>query len=189
MRVGGWLPFAYPPPFLIIVWPFSLMPFAVASRSGSRRQRPSMCDARTIAAIELPYADPAVLANAMTGQNGYLTRGCSLPEPPCWGLGRSLQVLSSGLLVIKPQLALLLPFALLAGRDGARSEERPFHRSSWLRPAPCVRGRRLSRFPRSALPIAGRLRNGWPPERARQPLRLLPLFRRAACHGDGAAIA
>ena len=28
LRIGGWLPFAYPPPFLFVVWPFSLPPFA-----------------------------------------------------------------------------------------------------------------------------------------------------------------
>jgi hypothetical protein len=115
---NGWLPFAYPPPFLLIVAPLGLAPFwlaffiwvainaviyaLVVGRKGA-----------------LPYAmaHPSVLANFLIGQNGFLTTSImtaglrTLTSRPLAG-GAIL-----GLLVFKPQLALVLPFAMLAGRQ------------------------------------------------------------------------
>lgn len=116
--IDGWLPFAYPPPFLLVVAPVGLAPFwlafglwvaigatiyaLVVGRSGS-----------------LPYAmaHPSVLANFLIGQNGFLTTSIlagglrALPSRPFAG-GAML-----GLLIIKPQLAFVLPFAMIAGRQ------------------------------------------------------------------------
>jgi hypothetical protein len=116
--IGGLLPFAYPPPFLLVVTPVALAPFwlafflwlAVTASiyalvvGGSGR-------------LSYAMAHPSVLANFLIGQNGFLTTSIMagglrlLPKKPFAG-GAVL-----GLLVIKPQLALALPFAMLAGRQ------------------------------------------------------------------------
>lgn len=116
--IRGWLPFAYPPPFLLVVMPFGAVPFwvgftlwvtitgivyaLVAGRRGA-----------------LPYAfsHPAFLTNVLIGQNGFITAslfigGLEMLRRKPWLGGAIL-----GLLVIKPQLALVLPFALIAGRQ------------------------------------------------------------------------
>jgi hypothetical protein len=114
---GKMLPFPYPPPFLLLVTPFSVLPYAwsliawvivtfIAYAIASRR------------VIDLPYAlsHPSVLVNALIGQNGFLiaaifTQGtCLLRTRPFVG-GVVL-----GILIIKPQLALLLPVAVVAAR-------------------------------------------------------------------------
>jgi hypothetical protein len=116
--IGGFLPFPYPPPYLFVVAPFGIPSFpvafilwvtisitiyaAVVGRNGA-----------------LPYAlsHPSVLTNILIGQNGFLTTSIFaggmrvLPTRPYAG-GAIL-----GLLIIKPQLALLLPFAMVAGRE------------------------------------------------------------------------
>jgi hypothetical protein len=117
-HISGLLPFAYPPPFLLIVAPLALGPywlsFAIwllvtsilyALVVGGRRE------------LSLAMAHPAVAANFLVGQNGFLTASIlgaglgALPARPFLG-GIIL-----GLLVIKPQLALTLPFAMIAGRQ------------------------------------------------------------------------
>lgn len=115
---NGWLPFAYPPPFLLIVTPVGLAPFWLAFGLW-------LAVTATIFAFvvgrngALPYAmaQPSVLANFLIGQNGFLTTSIMagglriLPMRPIVG-GAIL-----GLLVIKPQLAIVLPFAMIAGRE------------------------------------------------------------------------
>jgi hypothetical protein len=114
---GKMLPFPYPPPFLLLVTPFSVLPYAwsliawvivtfIAYAIASRR------------VIDLPYAlsHPSVLINALIGQNGFLTaaiftQGTSLLRRRPFVGGVVL-----GILIIKPQLALLLPVAVVAAR-------------------------------------------------------------------------
>lgn len=114
---GKMLPFPYPPPFLLVVTAFSALPYAwsliawvivtlIAYGIASRR------------VIQLPYAlsHPSVLVNALIGQNGFLTAAIFtegiylLRRRPFVG-GAIL-----GILIIKPQLALLLPVAVVAAR-------------------------------------------------------------------------
>lgn len=115
---NGWLPFAYPPPFLLVVTPVGLAPFWLAFFLW-------LVVTTTIYALvvgrngALPYAmaHPSVLANFLIAQNGFLTTSIlsgglqALPKRPFLA-GAIL-----GLLVIKPQLALVLPFAMIAGRQ------------------------------------------------------------------------
>jgi len=116
--ISGLLPFPYPPPFLLFLAPFGLLPFWIAFPAwilvtgivyvlGVRRACP------------LPYAlaHPSVLSNALIGQNAFLTSaifvgGTELVARRPYVAGAIL-----GLLVIKPQLAILLPIAMLAGRE------------------------------------------------------------------------
>ena len=178
LRVGGWLPFAYPPPFLFVVWPFSLPPFAtgfalwVVVTAGLY-----LLAARSLASLDLPYAHPAALSNAMTGQNGFLTSavfigGTSLLETRPFAAGVVL-----GVLVIKPQLALLLPFALIAGREWKAIAGAALSSLSLLAGALLVFGAAAYRGFFEALPIfEGYLRKGWPPNELATPYAFFRFF-------------
>jgi hypothetical protein len=116
-HLAGPMPFPYPPPFLLAVVPFGFQPVWLAYLlwsvvtiglyvAATRKLLP------TIYAL----AHPAAFMNAVGGQNGFLTcsvfaAGTSLLEKRPFLGGLVL-----GLLVCKPQLALLLPVAVIAGR-------------------------------------------------------------------------
>ena len=123
----GWL---YPPVFLLVATPLALMPYlwalavwqlgtfalylAVIAGVVARMPRRSKV---MIGPLWLPVAAgfPAVFINLGHGQNGFLSAGLfgaallALPARPI------LSGLLFGLLAYKPQLALVMPFALLAG--------------------------------------------------------------------------
>ena len=123
-------PFAYPPDMLLPLWPFGALPyreawvvwlgmsaalFAMACWSllrGSRRWRGF--------GMALVLLAPASLMNAITGETGYFAAAllaggfALLPARPV------LAGLLFGLLSLKPQIAVLLPFAL-AGVGAWRS--------------------------------------------------------------------
>jgi len=117
---GATMPFPYPPPFLLVVLPFGLLPYGVAAIAWV-----AATFAAYLTAIRrlfpdagwLPAAFPAVLVNAIIGQNGLLTAALFvtgallLPKRPF------LAGLLFGLLIIKPQLGVLLPLAFVAGRE------------------------------------------------------------------------
>lgn len=124
------MPFPYPPPFLVMIFPIGLLPYAVA---------PAVWIAGTYALYFaaakrlfpnsgwLVAAFPPVLLNAIMRQNGLLTAAffiggaLFLPKRP----------FVAGLLfgcLIKPQLGLLLPFAFIAGRSGTPLRARPLLR-------------------------------------------------------------
>jgi len=116
--VEGVLPFPYPPPFLVLAVPFGVAPFWMALVAwlivtGGLYVAAS----RSVAPCPYPLAHPSVVANALIGQNGFLTSAIfifgitSLQRRPLVA-GAVL-----GSMVIKPQLALLLPVALLAGGE------------------------------------------------------------------------
>jgi Glycosyltransferase family 87 len=117
--VGG-LPFGYPPGFMLLVAPFALFSYPVGAVAwvvvtfalyawAVRAWRPDF--------LWPALAMPPVLINAITGQAGFLTAAlflggaALLPKRPFAG------GLILGLLVVKPQLGLVLPFVLLAGRQ------------------------------------------------------------------------
>jgi hypothetical protein len=115
--VGG-LPFGYPPCFMLLVAPFALAPYPVAAVAwvvatfalyavAVRFWRPDF--------LWPALALPPVLINAITGQAGFLIAAlfvggaALLPKRPFAG------GLMLGLMVVKPQLGLMLPFVLVAG--------------------------------------------------------------------------
>jgi len=178
LHVGGWLPFAYPPPFLLVAWPFSLPPFAIGFALWvALTAALYMLATRKIAPLELPYSHPAVISNAMTGQNGFLTSalfiaGTSLLEKRPLMAGCVL-----GLLVIKPQLALLLPFALLAGKEWKAIAGAAFTSLALLAAALLLFGADAYRGFFDALPIfTGYLRRGWPPNELATPYAFFRFF-------------
>ena len=117
---GDGMPFPYPPAFLLLVMPFGLLPFALSMAIWSaatfavffvlvRRMFPQ--------SGWLAAAFPAVFINAAIGQNAFVTAaifvgGMLLLHRRSFTAGLVL-----GCLVIKPQLGLLLPIALLAARQ------------------------------------------------------------------------
>jgi hypothetical protein len=114
------MPFPYPPAFLLILMPFAVLPFAAAMATWSL-----VTIAGWLAVIRrifpasgwLALGFPAIYATGAIGQNGALTAAvlCGglllLPQRPF------VAGLVLGFLVLKPQLALLLPVAMLAGRE------------------------------------------------------------------------
>jgi hypothetical protein len=117
-RVGGLLPFPYPPPFLAIVAPFALLPYGPAFYLWVLSTAALFAWAAK-RLVELPYAFamPPAFINLVIGQTGFLMSGIFILGT---NLIRTNQLLSGavlGLLVLKPQLALLLPVATLAGRE------------------------------------------------------------------------
>lgn len=115
--VRGVMPFPYPPTFLLIVTPFSTLPYvwafavwviATVAFYGFATRR--------VAPAPFNVAHPSVLMNGLIGQNAFLTTGIftlgtSLLRTRPFAAGAIL-----GLLVVKPQLALLLPVAVIAAR-------------------------------------------------------------------------
>jgi hypothetical protein len=117
VAVNGLLPFPYPPPFLLMVTPFSLLPYmwgfaawvivtGIIYFFAARRVMPA----------PFVLAQPPALINGWIGQNAFVTSaifvtGVSMLKSRPFAAGAVL-----GLLVIKPQLALLLPVAVIAAR-------------------------------------------------------------------------
>jgi hypothetical protein len=116
----GEMPFPYPPGYLLLVIPFGLLSFAagmVAWSLGTLAFYLSAARRLFPRSGWLAAAFPAVFANAAIGQNAFVTAGIfmtglALLESAPLAAGAVL-----GCLVIKPQLALLLPVAMIAGRQ------------------------------------------------------------------------
>ena len=119
--IKGWLPFPYPPPFLLLVTPFGMMPYWLGFVAWIGLTY--ACFVASAAAIgkryALPFAlaHPSVIANFLIGQNGFLTAAIFMFGSKMLDRAPLLGGAIFGLLVIKPQLAVLLPVALIAGRD------------------------------------------------------------------------
>ena len=113
----GYLAFFYPPPYLLVCWPLALLPYgwsALAWMTGTTAAALGLLRAafhKTIPLVVM-LAFPALWINIGCGQNGalslaILTGGFLLMDrrPVIAGL-------ILGLMVIKPQLAIGLPFVL-----------------------------------------------------------------------------
>lgn len=124
---GQMVAYVNPPPYLFLTAPLGLMPFAAAwivwALAGwalwfvvARRVLPNGGPKADWAASLAILAFPAAYLSASHAQNGFITGALLIAA--VLALPRS-QVLSGalfGLLVIKPHLALLVPFWLAAGR-------------------------------------------------------------------------
>jgi alpha-1,2-mannosyltransferase len=111
----------YPPPFLLMVLPLALVPYTVSlaiwlavTLSGYLLILRRICPQPRIILWMIFF--PAIMSNFLVGHNGFLSGTL---------LGGGLLFLNSapvlagilfGLLFYKPQLAILIPLALLAGR-------------------------------------------------------------------------
>lgn len=132
-RFAGWLgdpltlhPWVYPPSFLLLLLPFGLLPagaalalFLAVTFGGlvcAVRSLVSSPWQRRVYGFTVLFC-PAVASTVFTGQNAFLTvallfGGFALVERRPW-LGGALM----GLVTVKPQLALMVPVALLGARS------------------------------------------------------------------------
>jgi hypothetical protein len=116
---GGEMPFPYAPAFLLLVLPFAAFPFPLAMALWS------IVTLGLYAAVArrfapqsgwLAVAFPPVFAIAAIGQNGFITAALFLGGLTLLFRDRKFAAgLVLGCLVLKPQLALMLPVAMLAG--------------------------------------------------------------------------
>lgn len=115
------MPFAYPPPYLLLILPIGLLPYWISAAAWIgvtlsayvaivRRVMPEF--------VSVAIAFPPVAICGVIGQNGFLTATLFIGGISALGKRPLLAGLILGCLVIKPQLGLLLPLAFLAGREG-----------------------------------------------------------------------
>jgi hypothetical protein len=106
---------AYPPPYLLLIKPLTLMPYGAAFILWVTVTGALYVWASRQAKLQA-LANPAAAFNGMIGQNGFLTGAImfaglhELASKP-WRGGAIL-----GLLIIKPHLAFALPIAVIAAR-------------------------------------------------------------------------
>lgn len=117
---AGQMPFPYPPPYLILVAPFGLIDFPIAAAlwialsvgmwwAVVRKVFPGH--------EALALAFPPVLVCGMIGQNGLLSASLLLLGMHWLPTRRFVAGVMFGCLAMKPQLACLIPLALLAARE------------------------------------------------------------------------
>jgi hypothetical protein len=114
----GLMPFPYPPPFLFVVTLFALPSFPVAFALWDLVTGALYAFAgRRIAPLSYVLANPPALVAAMIGQSSLLTGAILIFGLSLVGGSQFVAGAVLGLLIIKPQLALMLPVAMLAGRQ------------------------------------------------------------------------
>jgi hypothetical protein len=114
----GLMPFPYPPPFLFVVTVFALPSFPLAFALWDVVTGALYALAgRRIAPLSYVLANPPVLVAAMIGQSSLLTGAILIFGLSLVGGSQFVAGAVLGLLIIKPQLALMLPVAMLAGRQ------------------------------------------------------------------------
>lgn len=117
------LGYFYPPVWLLYILPASLLPYSVSAflfQAGSVVAAGIACAflARNKTAGWLIFAFPTLVFSIVHGQNGLLNTALLATALAC--LERRQQVWAGvliGLMAYKPQFGILIPFALIAGRE------------------------------------------------------------------------
>jgi hypothetical protein len=115
---SGEMTFPYPPAYLLLVAPFGLLSFAAGKIVWSLCTGALFLFAARRLILQsgwLALAFPAAFATAAIGQNGFVMAGIFMAGLILLERRPFTAGLVLGCLVLKPQLALLLPIALLAG--------------------------------------------------------------------------
>jgi hypothetical protein len=123
MPDAGFLPFYYPPVWLVVLLAFAALPYvwawlAFCGASGAvfllaiRRLLPAGGRGMWLAMMGFP----GLLVNAGNGQNGFFTASCFAGYGLLLDRAPLLAGSCLGLLCVKPQFALVVPVALLAAR-------------------------------------------------------------------------
>lgn len=118
--VEGKMPFPYPPPALFLLWPFGLLPFLWATVAWivAGLLLYTWTVRRTLRGmLPLVLAFPPLLISGIIGQNGWITASLFLGGMALLPTRPLVAGLLFGCLAMKPQLAVLVPLALLAGRE------------------------------------------------------------------------
>jgi hypothetical protein len=122
----SFLPWVYPPAFLLVVAPLSLLPLAVSyllfvgvsallfTSVTLRISALEQAIGRARLAALFVAGSPCVFVAAVVGQNSLLTAACAALAVHWVDRKPVLAGLCIGLLAIKPQMALVFPFVLIA---------------------------------------------------------------------------
>ncbi len=114
----GILPFPYPPFVLPILIPFGMLPFWIAFALWLITTASLYLAAtRRLLPVRFLLAQAAAAANFITGQAGFLTSAIFIGGTALLARRPLTAGAILGLLSVKPQLAVLLPVALIAGRE------------------------------------------------------------------------
>ncbi|MBB6591900.1 DUF2029 domain-containing protein [Ralstonia solanacearum] len=126
LGTGRLLPWLYPPTFLLLVLPLSLLPlwpsyllFMLATGAFYVKATLALLAGRVAPgqrAWTTVLGSPAVFVTVLMGQNAMLTAGLAATAVACLGKRPVLAGVAIGLLAIKPQLAILFPVALIVAR-------------------------------------------------------------------------
>ena len=117
VELVGLMPFPYPPPFALLLAPFGALPYGLGFTAWIVATGALFAvAARAWMPPRLAFAQPAVLVNGFIGQNAFLTSALFLAGIRLLATRPMAGGAVLGLLVIKPQLALMLPVAMIAGR-------------------------------------------------------------------------
>ena len=112
------LPFPYPPFVLLLFVPFGILPFWIAFVAWLvLTSALYLVVTQKWIEIRFSLAQAGAAANFITGQNGFLTATIFIAGTRLLGSRPFLAGAVLGLLSFKPQLCVLLPFALIAGRE------------------------------------------------------------------------
>ncbi len=117
---GGIMAFLYPPPMLIFAAPMALLPYTLSVGfcvTGLFILYVMMVERIWHGSRWQAAAFPPAVVNGLVGQVGLMTGTVFLAASHQLGKRPFLSGLMFGCLIIKPQLALLLPVAFLAGRE------------------------------------------------------------------------
>lgn len=118
ISLSNWLPFAYPPPFLLVLVAVAALQYSVAFTAWLIATAGLYLYAATrFVRWQFALLNPPLLINSMIGQSGFLTSGIFVAGLSLISRRPFAAGLVLGALVVKPQLALLLPVAMLAGRE------------------------------------------------------------------------
>ena len=125
MQAAGFLPYYYPPVWLVILLPFAALPYVLAWMAFCLVTFiPYILAIRQLLprAMEVPslwfgiLGFPGLLINAGNGQNGFITGACFAGYGALLRRSPLLAGMSLGFLCLKPQFAVGVPVALLAAR-------------------------------------------------------------------------
>jgi len=109
VQFTGQLPFPYPPPFLFLVTPFAMLPFSTALAAWL------VLTGGLFLAVLRRFDFPAAVAAGLIGQASFVVTACFAGGLKLLDRRPLLAGALLGCLVIKPQLAALMPLALAAG--------------------------------------------------------------------------
>jgi hypothetical protein len=121
LQGGSKYAFLYPPPFLLMVMPFSILPYwlALLAWIGAGIAAFVAMARKLVPSIWPVIAFPPLLINAAHGQNGAITAALFIGAAVTIDRRPFLAGMLLGCFIIKPHLALLFPIAFLLGRKWA----------------------------------------------------------------------
>ena len=120
VAVDGTIPFTYPPPYLFAILPLGLLPYAFAHAvwvSTTLSAYIAAAQRLVPGAGVIALAFPPVIICGIGGQNGFLIAAIFMAGMTMLKTRPFLAGLTLGLIVFKPHLGVLLPLALIAGRE------------------------------------------------------------------------